>query len=69
MKDSELGIHTWQRIADFIGVSTWTAKRYHRRFGMPVYRTPGGVPYAIPDQLRLWFARFNEIKNEKMKKT
>jgi hypothetical protein len=67
MRDDGLGIFTWRRIAEFIGCEAQTARKYHKLYGMPVYRTPGGVPVAFPEQIKLWMVRFNELKKQKIR--
>ena len=48
----------WDAIADYIGVTTRTAREREKRSGMPVHRVPGGTKarvYAYQDELDAWF--------------
>lgn len=55
----------WKRIARHINRCVDTAKTYHKRYGMPVHRDPGGAPVALPDQLDLWLLEFNRITSNR----
>lgn len=44
----------WKAISAFLGVSVQTAKKYFKRYHMPVCRLPGGTPVAMPHELRIW---------------
>ena len=67
---SELGLLSgWKRIASFLGVSSRTARRYAKRYGMTVRNWPGGRPWAIPYELVRWGILFDELrKKEKQAK-
>ena len=58
----------WKEISQYVGHCVKTAKKYHKRFGMPVHRGPGGKPKAIPAELDLWLVIFSD-KRKKMKIT
>jgi hypothetical protein len=63
---SELGLLSgWKRIASFLGVSVRTARRYAKRYYMPVRNWPGGRPWAIPNELVRWGILFDELMKEK----
>ena len=62
----DLGLLTgWKRIASFLGVSVRTARRYAKRYSMPVRNWPGGRPWAIPDELLRWGILFDDLKKGK----
>lgn len=54
----------WANIADYIGRSIPTAKRYHYRFHMPVHRVPGMSPASLGPELDLWLVKFDEKVKE-----
>lgn len=51
-------LSTWAEIAKYIGKSTKTAKKYHHRYGMPIYRTPGGQAMALEAEIARWLVEF-----------
>lgn len=55
-------LSTWGEIAQYIGKSTKTAKKYHKRFGLPVHRTPGNGVSAIKPEIDRWLVIFNKKK-------
>lgn len=64
---TEMGLLTgWKRIADFLGVSKRTARRW-AKYGLPVRNWPGGRPWAMPYELVLWGTLFDEKKKEHLK--
>ena len=67
----EIGLLSgWKRIAAFLDVSVRTARRYAKRYSMPVRNWPGGRPWAIPHELIQWGIYFDEaIKKRKQLKT
>ncbi len=52
-------IHGWQDIGRYINRSERTAKRWHYELSMPVYRDPGGRPWALPYQINLWLVYYD----------
>lgn len=45
----------WKQICNFLGgISRDTARRYAKKYYMPIYRLPGGTPSAMPHELRIW---------------
>jgi len=60
-------IRTWGEIAKYIGTSTKTAKKWAKKYGLPVRRLPGGGVAAIKAELDLWLIKFDE-NLEKLKK-
>ena len=46
----------WKRIAQFVGCSVDTVKRYHRQ-GMPLYRGPTGTWQGVPDDIVAWLRK------------
>jgi len=61
-------ISGWKNIADYIDRSIPTAKRYHYRYSMPVFRLPGKGPACLPSVLDRWLVIFNRLKNEALEK-
>lgn len=53
----------WESIAAYIHRHPDTAKRYHKRFGMPIHRDPGGRPIALTQQIDIWLIEFNLLEN------
>jgi hypothetical protein len=50
-------LNGWKDIADHLKVSTRTAHRWEREFGMPVHRVPGSrshLVFAVPQELSEW---------------
>ena len=64
----ELGLLSgWKRISSFLGVSVWTARRYAKRYSMPIRNWPGGRPWAIPCELIKWGIYFDDAKKKDKK--
>ena len=62
----ELGlISGWKNIARFCGVSIRTAKRYHYKYSMPIFRWPAGTPVVIPSLVIEWLVIFNRLEQER----
>ena len=58
MTENKIGVITgWKRIAEFFDVSVSTAKRWHKKRRLPLRRTPGGQPSAVPAELGLYFSK------------
>lgn len=55
-------LSTWGEIAKYIGRSVQTTKKYHKRYGLPVHRTPGGLVSGLKPELDLWLIRYNKKK-------
>lgn len=48
-------LNGWKQIAQFLGVSAKTARRYHKLRAMPIRREiPAGPPRISTDDLLLW---------------
>jgi hypothetical protein len=48
-------LRTWGEIADYLGVSIKTARRYRERNQLPVYKLDEKKPvYAFTEELDLW---------------
>lgn len=54
----------WKQIAKYIDRTTKTAKRYHKKHGMTVRRSPGGKPIALTYELDKWLIYFDEIRKK-----
>ena len=61
-------ISGWSNIADYIGRSIPTAKRYHYRFHMPVRRIPGMSPVCLSPELDMWLIEFDRLVKERREK-
>jgi len=59
-------LREWKEIAQFCSMSVKTAKKYHKKYGMPVRRGPGNKPHAIIPELHAWLVEFDK-KKKKMK--
>jgi hypothetical protein len=55
----------WKSIGARFGVGWQTAKAWHKRYHMPVLRTPNGAPLQQPEVLDEWMIQFN-IQMEKL---
>ena len=55
----------WKAIAQYIGRSVKTTKKYHKEFSMTVRRGPGNVPIALPYEIDKWLVLFDELKAER----
>ena len=66
MKNGFGWLTTWKQIANYIGRSVKTAKKYYKRYGMPVRRGPDGMPYALPQELDRWLILFDEKKKKRV---
>jgi len=44
----------WKQIAERLGVTPQTAKMYHKRYGMPILRLPGGKPITWDELIQHW---------------
>ena len=44
----------WKRIAAYLDVSAGTAKKYYKKYGLPICRHPTGAPTALPHELDIW---------------
>jgi len=60
-------LSTWQEIGDYIGRSIKTAKKYYKRYGLPVHRAPGGLVSALKPEIDLWLIKFDKKKKERKK--
>jgi len=58
----------WKAILGYLGgMSLSTARKFRKRFGMPVRNLPNGAPMAIPRELDLWAIEYEKLKKEKSK--
>ena len=57
-------LYGWKAICDYLGCSLSTAKRYHYRLCMPVYREMG-KPVALKYDLDRWLVKANQILSQK----
>jgi len=55
----------WRRIGDYLQVHWKTARRWHKQYGMPVLRRPGGRPVALVVELNLWLIEFNRLRRKR----
>jgi len=51
----------WKTIARYIGKHPNTARKYHRKYGMPVRRDPGNTAVALKHELDGWLVRYHEL--------
>lgn len=58
----------WKAIAKYINRAIRTAKRYHKKYGMPVRRLPGKRPVALPYELDLWLIEFDKLRKRHKRK-
>ena len=52
----------WKAIANYIDTSVKTAKKYHKKYGMPVRRGPTNKPIALQEELDQWLVGFGKKK-------
>jgi len=55
----------WKSIAQYIDRSVKTAKKYYKRYGMPVRRGPKDMPIALPYEIDQWLIKSDEMKAKK----
>ena len=56
----------WKSIANHLDIYWKTAKAWHKKYGMPVLRTPEGKPTQQSEVLDEWIIKLNkEIENYK----
>jgi predicted site-specific integrase-resolvase len=53
MPDSKEILTGWKAIAEYLGISVDTARKWHREKGMPVI-TQLGLKVALVDELKKW---------------
>ena len=53
----------WKAIAQYIGKSIKTAKKYHFVYSMPVRKVTNRVE-ALPYEIDQWLIQFDEIKKK-----
>ena len=51
----------WKQIGAYMGKHADTARKWAKRYGLPILRDPAGGPVAIPEQLDLWIAEFTRL--------
>jgi hypothetical protein len=49
----------WKKIGLYIDYTPEMAKFYHKKFGLPITRSPGGKPMALPKKLDEWLEKRN----------
>ena len=54
----------WPAIAKFLGVGLSTAKAYHLIHSMPVRKITGRTVHIIPDEVKRWLIKYDELKRE-----
>lgn len=57
-------LSTWKDIANFIGKHKKTAKRYAKKYGMPIRKGPGNSVFGIPSEIQRWLELFDEAKKK-----
>ena len=60
MKDKRL-LTGWKDIANYLGVSVKTAKRYYKKYGLPVLRLPTGKPCINQNAIQLWLEKRKKL--------
>lgn len=53
-----------KRISKALGLSWSTIRRYSKKFGLPILRTPGGRPCITEEIFEMWLLKLNR-KGEK----
>ncbi|MFH2003079.1 MAG: hypothetical protein ABIK28_25665 [Planctomycetota bacterium] len=53
-------ITTWKNIARYLDCSIQTAKKYHKKNKMPVYRLPGGNPAILTPEVNRWLIEYSK---------
>ncbi len=61
----QVRIDTWKSIARYLGRSSRTVQRWHREYGLPVYRlgVDSGSIFAFADELDSWLRNRNQSPN------
>lgn len=54
----------WKAIAEHLGMSVSTAKRYNRILSMPVLNGQGNSKIAILPMIDLWIIEFNRLREK-----
>jgi len=57
----------WKEIGQRLRVNAVTARRWHKKYKMPVVRTPDGRPMQLPEIIDEWIIQYNKIKNARKK--
>ena len=52
-------LHGWSQIAAYLGVSIQTARRRHRRWGLPVVRCVGRRVFTTKGVIDAWIRRLD----------
>ena len=60
MSDEDRVLRTWKEVGAYVGVSDQTAKRYHKKYNMPVRRLPCGTVFASSKRIREWLIEGNK---------
>jgi hypothetical protein len=47
-------LYGWQDIADYVGCSVKTARRYAKHYHLPIRRFPSKKLFAVPSDLDKW---------------
>jgi hypothetical protein len=56
----------WKAIGKYLGVNWQTVKRWNKKYGFPVSRTPGGIPRQHTAIIDEWNKNIDPpIKNKK----
>jgi hypothetical protein len=61
-------LRTWRSIAQYLGVSDRTARRWHQRFRLPVVRCIGRRVFTSTGVLDHWIERVSALEHDIKKK-
>lgn len=54
----------WQSIADYLGVRSTTAQKYHRQYGLPVARSVGRRVRTTTGAIDRWIIELDRVERE-----
>jgi len=54
----------WKPIAGFCKISVQTAKKWHKKKGLPVLRGPHNVPISFVSLIREWAMAYDKIRKK-----
>lgn len=54
----------WKQIGEYINRTAQTAKRYYKKYGMPIRRDPSGKPMALLSEIDEWLIGFTRSKKK-----
>jgi predicted site-specific integrase-resolvase len=61
-------LRTWRSIAQYLGVSERTARRWHKRFRLPVVRLVGKRVFTSTGAIDHWIERVSALEHDHRKK-